>query len=187
MTGEIGVKIKELRKSKKLTLKNISEETGLSIGFLSQLERGLTSVATDSLEKIAAVLEVDSMYFFTKNKTKEDIIMKSYEQEVSQLINEKIIYFNLSSNLENKEMLPKLVHLLPFENHEDIKEYHHEGEEFIHVIEGILVLYVNHKKHILYPGDSAHFKSNQQHNWVNETNKIVKMLVVNTPNFFKKD
>lgn len=186
MAKNIGIKIKELRKAKKLTLKNISEETNLSIGFLSQLERGLTSVATDSLEKIASVLEVDSLYFFSKPRSKDEISMKSYEQEVSQLINEKIIYFNLSPNLDGKEMLPKLVQLLPSEESEIIKEYPHEGEEFIYVLEGILDLYVNHHRYILYPGDTAHFKSTQQHNWVNTTNKLVKMLVVNTPNYFKE-
>ena len=49
----IGLKIKELRNSKKFTLKYLSEETNLSIGFLSQLERGMTSVAIDTLAKIA--------------------------------------------------------------------------------------------------------------------------------------
>ena len=55
----IGLRIKALRTEKKYTLKYLSEQTGLSIGFLSQFERGLTSIAIDSLEKIAQVLEVE--------------------------------------------------------------------------------------------------------------------------------
>lgn len=61
----IGLKIKELRNAKKFTLKYLSEETNLSIGFLSQLERGMTSVAVDSLAKIARVLEVNVLDFST--------------------------------------------------------------------------------------------------------------------------
>ncbi len=47
----IGSKLKALRTSKKYTLKQLSEESGLSIGFLSQIERGMSSIAIDSLSK----------------------------------------------------------------------------------------------------------------------------------------
>ncbi|MDO7205343.1 helix-turn-helix transcriptional regulator [Paraclostridium bifermentans] len=47
-----------------MTLKDLSEKTNLSIGFLSQLERGLTSIATDTLGSIADVFEVELSYFF---------------------------------------------------------------------------------------------------------------------------
>ena len=55
----IGLRIKSLRNEKKYTLKYVSENTGLSIGFLSQLERGMTSIAIDSLDKIATLLGVE--------------------------------------------------------------------------------------------------------------------------------
>ena len=51
-TTDIGSKIKKYRKEKKYTLKNLSEQTGLSIGFLSQLERGITTIAIDSLANV---------------------------------------------------------------------------------------------------------------------------------------
>ncbi len=65
MIDDIGKKIKKLRTNKKLTLKELSERTNLSIGFLSQLERGLTTVAIDSLTKIAKELDVNLTYFFS--------------------------------------------------------------------------------------------------------------------------
>ena len=54
----IGAKVKQLRMDKNLTLKQLSEASGLSIGFLSQFERGLSSIALDSLEKLAEIMEV---------------------------------------------------------------------------------------------------------------------------------
>lgn len=63
MEKEIGKKIKELRISKDLTLKDLSEQTELSIGYLSQLERGLTSPAISSLQSIAQVLGIHLSYF----------------------------------------------------------------------------------------------------------------------------
>ena len=57
----IGLRIKNLRTEKKYTLKYLSENTGLSIGFLSQLERGMTSIAIDSLDKISNFLHKMSL------------------------------------------------------------------------------------------------------------------------------
>ncbi|NLB10141.1 MAG: helix-turn-helix transcriptional regulator, partial [Clostridiaceae bacterium] len=54
----IGQRIKIMRKAKNLTLKQLSEMTDLSSGFLSQFERGMTNIAIDSLNRIAVALGV---------------------------------------------------------------------------------------------------------------------------------
>lgn len=185
MNKDIGNKIKFLRQSKGMTLKTLSEQVGLSIGFFSQLERGLTSIAIDSLSKIAEVLGVELNYFLQKPKEKDNIVIKSYEQEISQIINSNIIYYNLSNKLSSSNILPKLVQVLPHEEKEEVIEYSHEGEEFIYVLEGILTVYVDHNEYTLYPGDCVHFDSILNHNWINNTNMNVKLLIVNTPNFLK--
>lgn len=182
MSNNIGKKIKELRVSAGMTLKNLSDKTGLSIGFLSQLERGLTTIAIDSLEKIARVLEVDVTYFFNVSKDKKDIVIKSYEKEVNQVMNNHIIY-NLTNHIQQRELMPRYIEILPMQEQEDIDVYSHKGEEFIYVLEGILTLAVGDREYSLYPGDSAHYSSIEVHNWANHTNKIVKFIAVNYPNF----
>ncbi|MFD3158533.1 helix-turn-helix domain-containing protein [Haloimpatiens sp. FM7330] len=185
MAVDIGRKIKELRMSKNLTLKELSEKVNLSIGFLSQLERGLTNVAVDSLEKIADALSVELTYFFSIPKSSNESILRSYEQEIFQVTNSKFINYHLTNDIENKTILPRLVQILPSSSDEEINNYQHEGEEFVYVLEGILTLFLDNQKYELYPGDSAHIESNIAHNWANYTNKIVKLLSVNTPNPFK--
>ncbi|MCT4620126.1 MAG: XRE family transcriptional regulator [Marinisporobacter sp.] len=187
MSKDVGKKIKELRSVKKLTLKDLSERTNLSTGFLSQLERGLTTIAVDSLENISKALEVDLSYFFVLPQNNNSDVIRSYEQTVSQIKADKFIYFHLSNDLENKRMLPRMVTILPSSEDENIEEFQHEGEEFIYVLEGILTLYVNHQRYDLYHGDSMHLDSNLVHNWCNHTNKITKILVVSAPNPFRKD
>ena len=53
---DIGGKVQSRRKEQNITLKELSERTGLSTGFLSQFERGMTTIAIDSLQNIAKVL-----------------------------------------------------------------------------------------------------------------------------------
>lgn len=185
MIEDIGIKIKKLRTDKKLTLKTLGEKTGLSSGFLSQLERGLTTIAVDSLQDIAKELGVDSSYFFSVPTTNKEDIICSYQQTVSRIESDIFIHFHLSNDLQTKHMLPEIITLLPSCNKEAIKEFRHAGEELVYVLEGILTLFINHEKHQLYPGDSIHFNSNLVHNWCNCTNKITKILVVRTPNPYR--
>lgn len=186
MTEDVGKKIKELRVNKNLTLKDLSAETNLSIGFLSQLERGLTTVAIDSLSNIAKALEVNLSYFLENKKNNKKIIIRSYEKEVFQVDNNQFIHYHLTNDIENKNLLPRLIEILPTKCEEDINSYQHEGEEFVYVLEGILTLIINGEQQELFPGDSAHYSSSIVHNWANYTTRTVKILTVHTPNMFKK-
>ncbi|MEF9992176.1 MAG: XRE family transcriptional regulator [Romboutsia sp.] len=185
MNKDIGGKVKKLRTEKKMTLKDLSEKTSLSIGFLSQLERGLTSIATDTLSKIADVLEVELAYFFIKSRLTKRPIIRSYEKEIFNLCTSGCIQYNLSNNLEDKNILPRLIEILPNNTEEDIQSYMHNGEEFIYILEGTLTIFLDEVQYELYPGDSVHYNSSRNHNWANYTNKIVKMIVVATPNPFE--
>lgn len=186
LNKDIGNKIKDLRTNKKMTLKELSESTNLSTGFLSQLERGLTSIATDSLSNIAKVLDVDISYFFNKSKNNKKLILRSYEKEVFQIENSKFIHYHLTTDSSDKEMFARLIEILPSNTTESLNQYKHEGEEFVYVLEGTLTLFIDNDQYDLYPGDSAHYKSNTVHNWANYTNKMVKILVNSVPNYFKE-
>ncbi|NPV43231.1 MAG: helix-turn-helix transcriptional regulator [Firmicutes bacterium] len=185
MEENIGKKIKELRASKKITLKDLSEKTGLSIAFLSQLERGLTSAAIMSLKNIAKALEVDISFFFKPPFENNKRIIRGYEQEIFHIENSKYIYYNLANDAECKSLTPFLVTIYPEQGKDKVIPYSHEGEEFIYVLEGILTIYLENEKYDLYPGDSLHIDSSVPHNWANFTNKIVKILSVNTPKIFE--
>ncbi|ERI94456.1 cupin domain protein [Clostridiales bacterium oral taxon 876 str. F0540] len=183
----IGNKIKELRNSKNITLKKLSEESGLSVGFLSQLERGLTSIAVDSLENIAEILGVNLSYFFDVQNKPERKVLKSYDRQVLNIEEGGFVSYSLGQNLEDKSFIPRLIEVFPHKTDEEVALYKHSGEEFIYVLEGILTLYIDNDMHELYPGDSIHMNSDIVHNWSNNTNKTVKFITVNSPNYFKRD
>lgn len=181
----IGLRIKSLRNEKKYTLKYVSENTGLSIGFLSQLERGMTSIAIDSLDKIATLLGVElSSFFNMESQTKDCHIMRRYEHKAN-VVNPEIVQYSLTNNVEDFHLLPRLVAVTPAHQDEsNLELYSHDGEEFIYILEGILTLQIEDEIFLLYPGDSAHIHSNVRHNWKNETNNVVRFLTVHTPNPF---
>ena len=179
MNASVGERIKEKRLANKMTLKDIAEATGLSIGYLSQLERGLTSVANDTLNKIADALKTDSEYFFERPQCHGKQIIKSYEREILRVQGNSIIEYNLTNLLGSGIMRPRQVEILPQKEVEQAEEYSHEGEEFVYVLEGILTLTINGQVSELYPGDCAHYISTINHNWSNQTNRTVKLLSIN--------
>ena len=184
MAKPIGQKIRELRLHNKLTLKDLAQQTGLSVGYLSQLERGLTDIATDLLGTVAAALQVDRSHFFQQPRQAPRRILRSYEKEIFQIDSARFIHSHLTNQIGEKSLLPRFIELLPIGSAEPVLPYSHEGEEFVYVLEGVLTLFIENEQHELFPGDSAHYPSATPHNWANYTSKMVRLLVVGTPNPF---
>lgn len=186
--ADIGSKVKQLRTAKNYTIKQLSEESGLSVGYLSQFERGLSSIAIDSLEKIARILEVDLTVFFARPEPQtQSPVVRGFELLPDE-ISPQIYQYVLSSRPEEFELLPRMFLLMPFADSEkDFELYSHEGEEFLYVLEGIVTVYLEGCEYVLYPGDSVHIHSAQRHNWMNRTNKTAKIIQVNVPNPLNKN
>lgn len=185
----IGSKIKETRTQKNLTLKQLSEKTGLSIGFLSQVERGISNIAIDTLQDVANALEVDILTFIKSSSPTnvENNVIKNYEKECS-IINPSLHSYILTKNIGNLPFLPREYHIMPSSGYEDheVETYNHIGNEWIYVLEGILTINVDDNQYDLYPGDSITVDSTVNHNWFNRTNKITKIIAINMPNPFSE-
>ena len=166
----IGTKVKNLRIEKKMTLKQLSEGSGLSVGFLSQFERGLSSIALDSLEKLSHILEVPLSELFKDPIHSEttDPIVHGVELSFTE-ISPRIYQSILRSSELPRQMLPRVFTLLPLDSgqEDDIELYCHEGEEFVYVLEGVVTFFLENSRYLLYPGDSIHISSTQRHNWAN--------------------
>lgn len=186
---DIGLTVNKLRKEKKITLKELSDKSGLSTGFLSQFERGMTTIAVDSLMILANIFEVDFSVFFEQKETNssQDLLIRSYDRDVS-FVNSKYIQYNLVRDPKNADFLPRIYDILPSKYVDKSAEnYIHEGVEFIYVLEGVLTMHIKNKKMEMYPQDSIYLDSNTPHNWENNTNKLVKILTINSPNPYQKE
>jgi transcriptional regulator with XRE-family HTH domain len=182
---EIGKRIKELRKAKGMTLKQLGESANFSISFLSQLENGQTSITINSLTGIAAALDAEIATFFNLTEVHQGIIFRSYEQRGFRLEKSNFIYYSLANEAMDRVLEPLLVEVLPGDR-TNVRSRPHGGEEFVYVLEGTLTVFIEEKEFLLYPGDSLHMSSAIPHDWANLTNKSVKIISVNTPSVLKK-
>ncbi|MDM5246045.1 MULTISPECIES: XRE family transcriptional regulator [unclassified Lysinibacillus] len=177
MDRDIGILIKRLRKSKKMTLKEVSEKTDLSISFLSQVERSLCSVTLHSLRKISEALGVSPSYFFPDSiQMDKDMIRRGASKQSEH--KSSFIYSDLSGNVSNPIFVPISVTLLPGDKRET--PFSHEGQEFIYVTDGILTIILDNTEYDLFPGDSIHMNSTIPHNWFNKTDKPTNFIFVSS-------
>lgn len=187
VNNSIGSKLKKLRIENNFTLKELSENTGLSVGLLSQVERGISTIAIDSLSKIIKIYDMSLSDFFEEHKReiKPDPVIRSFNLN-SEQISPYIIQFVLSNKVTEFSMLPRIFQLQPLGSisKSDVELYNHLGEEFIYVLEGIVTVIVDKNQYVLYPGDSIQIHSQTDHNWINNTNKVARILTVNLPNPF---
>ncbi|MGM8212937.1 helix-turn-helix domain-containing protein [Virgibacillus sp. W0430] len=178
MKDNIGALIKKLRLEQQLTLKEVSHRTGLSISFLSQVERSKSSITLQSLSRIAEAFNVSRSYFFNDHATKSSLY-KSKSKDLN-FKDSYFIYQSLTGNMENPFFEPMLVILL--QNEEKEIPSSHSGQEFVYVIEGTLTLVVEDEESLLEAGSSFHIESKVLHTWFNNSNKPVKLLYVYAAN-----
>ncbi|MFC3039814.1 helix-turn-helix domain-containing protein [Virgibacillus xinjiangensis] len=176
MQEALGANIKQLRKRKKLTLKQISQQTGLSISFLSQLENGKSSATLESLKKISDTLGVNPSHFFDEpEKDPEEAIARN-TSDVDDLGENTFIYRDLTGKMQNPLFTPILVVLNPGDNQGN--NITHSGQEFLYVLEGTLTVMINQTEYTLEPYDSIFVDSSKPHYWLNRTEETVKFLCV---------
>ncbi|MBQ0139035.1 MAG: helix-turn-helix transcriptional regulator [Kurthia sp.] len=178
---EISKKIRLLRKERELTLKDMSELTELSVGFLSQVERGTSSLAITSLKKIADALNVEMSVFFVKevavNYAKPIEMQKNFE-----ITGSEAVYTNLSGAFVDRNLEAIKVIVPPLQA--DKISYSHTGEEFYYVLEGEIIFRINEEEFAIKKGESIHFPSSNEHMWRNPLQQETILLSVLTPTVF---
>ena len=181
MIEDISKKIRSLRKEQNMTLKELSEKTGLSISFLSQVENNTSSLAITSLKKIADALEKDISYFF-ESPTTNSYHVKYEDQEPFKIETSEAEFIKLSGNFSNKGMEAMIVTIPPKKQHGDF--FSHPGEEFIYVLDGTLEIVLDGVTYNVKQGDSIHYPSTAEHVWRNPLKNTLRFLVVLIPSIF---
>lgn len=179
---EVYKRIRDLRKKHDYTLKDLSDKTGLSVSFLSQVERGATTLAITSLKKIADAFEVPITDFF-EDASNQNFVVKAGEQKTFQMNGFTAAdYARLAGNFSGRMLEPIFVTLEAEAEQSD--GYSHPGEEFYYVLEGAVIFTVDGTEYLLQTGDSIHFPSSLPHTMTNPLKQKSRFLCVLTPVIF---
>jgi len=145
---QIGEVIKRIRKSKKLTLKQLSDMTNLSVSYLSLLERGMTSSTIASLQRICDGLDV-KMPELINHASTESYLMRSDERKIIFDNKKGVSYYNLIQASFSRDGV-----LMVIKNDEKNYSSMHSYDEIGYIIEGSMKIWLNDKCYELFKGDS---------------------------------
>ena len=176
---DIGAKLKELRILKGLTQEELADRAELSKGFISQLERDLTSPSIATLMDILQCLGTSIGEFFNETPEEQIVFGKTdyFEKHDQELKNEiKRIIPNAQKNM----MEPILLTLEP--GGETYPDNPHEGEEFGYVLQGNISIHIGSKTYKAKKGESFYFVSDKKH-YLSSKAGAVLIWVSSPPSF----
>lgn len=178
---EIGHKIKELRIQKSLTQEELADRSELSKGFISQLERDLTSPSIATLVDILQCLGTNLEEFFSNTSDETIVFHKAdYFKKVDTELHNSIEW--IIPNAQKHMMEPILLTLEP--NGSTYPDNPHEGEEFGYVLNGSVTITIGKQSYKARKGESFYFIPNKQH-YIKATGKTGASLIwVSTPPSF---
>jgi transcriptional regulator with XRE-family HTH domain len=170
MDVAVGQRIRDLRRTRAMSLEAVAARTDLSIGFLSQIERGLSSPSLRVLATLADVLGVGIAGLFgakDNDAAAPDAIVTRERQRAELNLWRTGISKQLLSPAGSEGRLNLfLVHMEPGGSTGD-ELYTHDGEEAGLVIEGEMKLTVDAENWTLKHGDSFRFASRRPHRFSN--------------------
>lgn len=157
----IGRRIRELRDEKKLTLKDLSTKSGVSVSMLSKIENSQTFPPISTYARIAAALDVSIGEVITEDVDHHETISIVKANERPVITRGSYTGSPLAFRKDNKKMEPFLFNY-PFT--EDFPNlYQHDTEEMIFVLEGTIEFKYGEKTAVLNKGDCAYFGGHVPH------------------------
>lgn len=172
----LGALIRKRRKQLALTLQALCDDAGLSVGYLSQVERGQATPSLGTLAQIAQGLNVGLEYFIATPKP-ADALSRAGARPQFSIDGSSILYESVSAEFPGAELSSYLLHVPPGYVSEIVS---HEGEEIIFLLEGEITQTLGGQSFILQQGDSLHYTGSTPHSWSNVTDATARILWTGT-------
>ncbi|KJS30567.1 MAG: hypothetical protein VR64_15205 [Desulfatitalea sp. BRH_c12] len=177
--SEIGKRIKALRLEKRITLENLSAQTGFTKGYLSKVEKSEKAPPVSTLGTIARALNTTISHLLGEDNYSLSIsLVKKTERQLITGGGTSVgySYEAVAQKFNNKAMEP-FVLTLPV-NPKKRKFYHHIGQEILFVLEGTMRFFHGTEELIAEEGDCVYLDSSIPHFGESVGEKAVKCFMV---------
>lgn len=176
----IGDRIKRIREEKGLSYEEISNLTGFDVDLLAMMEKGESQPPIGILVKLSKALDAafsrllsgfgNKLYSVTR-KDERKLVSRSASPKGKQLYT----YQSLAPEVQGRHMESLIVTL---EENPDQELSVHDGEEFIFVLEGGVVVKIGDDRFVLEPGDSIYYLSTTPHLLSAKKDRAVILAVI---------
>jgi len=162
----VGENVKKIRDKRGLSLKDISQRTGLDVSLLEEIEQGKVSPPLGIIIKLAKALDMKMGYFISGAENQSYTIVRKDDRKVISRYDTKksdkygYEFISLAPKKKDRHMEPFIVTLEPSVEEEPST---HDGQEFIYVLQGSMEVRLDKEIHILEAGDSIYYDSTVPH------------------------
>lgn len=158
----LGYRLKQLRLSKRMSLRALAENSGLSHPFISSIEKNTGNPSVSSLKRILDVLDITLSDFFADKISVERVAFYKANELVELADGKQLSYRQVGANLKDAKMMVLHERYAPgASTGEDT--YHHFAEEGGVVVAGRILITVGDKSQVLEVGDAYYFDSTLPH------------------------
>jgi DNA-binding transcriptional MerR regulator/quercetin dioxygenase-like cupin family protein len=174
----VGARLRRLRTKRGNSLAEVATAAGISVGFLSAIERSQMSASVGTLRRLARYYRTNILEFFDTTELNTRLVRPPKRKilEAGSGVRMELLAWG------NKVMEPHLFRIKPKAGSGE--SYSHEGEEFLFVLKGELQIALDGEEYHLKRGDSFYFESGTPHHWKNPGRAETWLLWVNTPPTF---
>lgn len=179
----LGFQIRDLRRAKRLTLIELAQRINRSVGWLSQIERGMAEISISVMHEIARELDVQISWFFRAEAAPDadeiGFVVRKSNRRVMDFHGSGVHEEILSPSISGELLLVETT-FAPGSKTGD-RDRERRGEEAGVVLSGVLELQVDGKTLMLEAGDSFSFTRKGPHRCHNPGKVPTVVLWVHTP------
>jgi transcriptional regulator with XRE-family HTH domain len=178
---EIGKRIRILREEKGISLDELSNMTGFDVELLSNIENNIVQPQLGTVIRLSKALDsafgrlisgIGNRIYSITRKHEQKVVSRSTAKKGKKQV---YTYKSLAPEVKGRHMEALIVQL---EENPDIEVSVHDGEEFIYVLDGIVVLNIGEDTFDLEPGDSAYYLSTTPHLVASKKGKATILAVL---------
>ncbi len=173
---QLGPLIRNRRKRLGFTLQSLGDLAGVSVGYLSQVERDNATPSLGTLAQIAQALDVGLEYFVSTPKP-VDSLTRAERRPRFSITENGMTYESLAAEFPGVELSSFILHTPPGFVSELSQ---HEGEEIIYILDGEIEQMLGGEVFTMRQGDSLHYSGATPHSWKNLTDTPARILWVGT-------
>lgn len=178
-SGELGARLRRLRKERDLSLAEVADGTGISASFLSMVEKGQSDITVSRLMRLVHWFGVSVADLVQEPDHSRVRVVRADQRRSVRLADERISIQMLAP--DGKHAMMPVINV--YEAGGGMADAaRHEGEEFVHVLEGAVELRVgNDEPIVLRAGDSAYYRADVPHAFRNAGPGDARFLGITTP------